>query len=133
MTEEQAKALKVGDKVRYADGEEEWLTFGKEYVIQGHDNEGDAYVCDDDGDRVFICGSFLREFESAEAQTPNYRIEIVSTSTDFDGTGMVHISAYVNDDLLGHLRDIEAEQGREAKRKAIREQIAKLEAELEAI
>ena len=137
MTEEQAKALKVGDKVQfiYDDGPS-YLTLGKVYEIRGVDEDGDPYIYDDDGEREYIIGEFSRDYEIIELATPQpspYRIEIVGTSADFGESGMVHISAYVNDELLAHLRDIEAEQGREAKRAKIREQIAKLEAELESL
>lgn len=133
MTEEQAKALKVGDKVRYVGGYFD-TERSNTYVIAGIDSDGDPYVDHEDlGGRYVIFGAYLAEFELAEAKTQPYRIEIVGTSADFDESGMVHISAYVNDELLAHLRDIEAEQGREAKRNKIREQIAKLEAELESL
>lgn len=137
MTEEQAKALKVGDKVRYTyDDGPTYLTLDKVYEIRGVDEDGDPYIYDDDRDREYIIGEFSRDYEIIELATPQpspYRIEFVGTNPDFDGTGMVHISAYVNDELLAHLRDIEAEQGRETKRAKIREQIAKLEAELESL
>ena len=132
MTEEQAKALKVGDKVRYI-GDEYYLTNDAVYEVKGIDDEGDPFIFDDNGDKEFIFGGDCKYFELAESKPPAYRIEFVDTGADFDESGMVHISAYVNDDLLAHLRDIEAEQGRDAKRAMIREQIAKLEAELDAL
>lgn len=133
MTEEQAKALKVGDKVLYIGDDYSFITSGKVYEVTTHDAEGDPYVLDNDGDKYVIYGRYCEEFELVESKPQAYRIEFVGTNPDFDGTGMVHISAYVNDELLAHLRDIEAEQGREAKRAKIREQIAKLEAELVAL
>lgn len=132
MTEEQAKALKVGNKVRYT-GDEGNMEPDEVYVIDGIDEEGDPYVLDSKGYEFFIFDEYCAEFELAESKPSAYRIEIVDTGADFDESGMVRIAAYVNDELLGHLRDIEAEQGREAKRAKIREQIAKLEAELEAL
>lgn len=131
MTEEQAKALKVGDKVRYIDGG--WLTPGQVYEIDGIDEEGDPFIIGEDESEFFIYGQYLAQFELAESKPQAYRIEFVDTGADFDSAGMVRISAYVNDELLAHLRDIEAEQWREAKRAKIREQIAKLEAELESL
>lgn len=133
MTEEQAKALKVGDKVRYIGDDYSFITSGKEYPVTGVDGEGDPYVFDNEGDEYVIYGHHTKDFELVESKPPAYHIEFVDTGVDFDESGMVRIAAYVNDELLGHLRDIEAEQGREAKRAMIREQIAKLEAELEAI
>lgn len=134
MTEEQAKVLNVGDKVRYNSSDpHEFLTNGKMYEIDRIDCDNNPVVLDNDDDDFYIYGSYCEDFEIVEAPTPNYRIEFVGTNPDFVGTGMVRIAAYVNDELLAHPRDIEAEQGREAKRKAICEQIAKLEAELEAL
>ena len=134
MTEEQAKALKVGDKVRYSSSDaHEYMTNGKIYEIYRIDSDGDPVVLDADGDDFYICGAYHAEFELVESHSSKYRIEFVSTSECFDADGLSFVKAYVNDDLLAHLRDIESEQGREAKRKAIREQIAKLEAELEAL
>ena len=136
MTEEQAKALKVGDKVLCIDEDYSFLTNGKEYVVKGHDSDGDPFIIDNDDEEFIIYGVYCEKFKLVEkggSSTQNYRIEFVSTNPDFDGVGMVYISAYVNDELLAHLRDIEAEQGREAKRNKIREQIVKLEAELDAL
>lgn len=136
MTEEQAKALKVGDKVLYIGDDYSFITSGKEYVVKGHDTDGDPFIIDNDGDEYNIYDEYCEEFKLVEkggSSTQNYRIEIVDTGADFDESGMVRIAAYVNDELLAHLRDIEAEQGREAKRAKIREQIAKLEAELESL
>lgn len=135
MTEEQAKALKVGDKVRFI-GVSCYMTESSVYEIAGIDSDGDPYVFDDEGDNYTIYDEYCEEFKLVEksgSSTQNYRIEIVDTGADFDESGMVRIAAFVNDELLGHLRDIESEQGCEAKRNKIREQIAKLEAELEAI
>ena len=134
MTKEQAKALKVGDEVRYSSSDaHEFMTNGKTYKVCRIDRDGDPVVTDDDGDSFYIYGSHSAEFELVESPTQSYRIEIVETSECFDADGLSFVKAYVNDDLLAHLRDIESEQGREAKRKAIREQIAKLETELEAL
>lgn len=133
MTEEQAKALKVGDKVRLVSIEFGGMV-GNVYNIYGIDEDGDPYVSHDDfGGEYVIYGEYCEEFELTEAPTSPYRIEFVDTGADFDESGMVRIAAYVNDELLVHLHDIEAEQGRGAKRAKIREQIAKLEAELEAL
>ena len=132
MTEEQAKALKVGDNVRYIGSSMDFATGGV-YEIEGIDDDGDPFLYDNYGEKVFIYGGYIKRFELVAPKQSAYRIEFVDTDADFDESGTVHISAYVNDELLAHLRDIEAEQGREAKRAKIREQIAKLEAELESL
>ena len=132
MTEEQAKALTVGDKVRYI-GDDSYLTNSDIYEVRGFDDDGDPFLYDNYGEKVFIYGGYVKRFELVAPKPSAYRIEFIDTGADFDESGMIHISAYVNDELLAHLRDIEAEQGREAKRAMIREQIAKLEAELESL
>jgi len=128
MTEEQAKALKVGDKVRYSGPKEDYLTIGKTYEIEGRDEDCDPFVIDNDGDEYGIYGTYCEEFELVS----NYRIEITSTEPSISA-GMTYVRAHVNDAMLDFMRSTEKDQARETKRQAIREQIAKLEAELEAL
>lgn len=129
MTEEQAKALKVGDKVRYIGPDEDYLKIGETYEIKGRDRGVDPYVIDNDGDEYGIYGMYCEEFELA---TSPYSVKNVATWPASDD-GLTHIEADVNKAMLDFMRGIEKDQARETKRQAIREQIAKLEAELEAL
>lgn len=62
-----SKELKVGDKVRYMGGDvlglKDVFTDGKEYVIKGKDEDGDAYLDNDIGREWYIYGLSAHCFE----------------------------------------------------------------------
>lgn len=134
MTEEQAKALKVGDKVKLNPGDPADYAsgiIGNIYEIAGIDADGDPYISHSDfgGVGFALFDDYLEDFELV---TIPYSVKNIATWPASDD-GLTHIEADVNKAMLDFMRGIEKDQARETKRQAIREQIAKLEAELEAL
>lgn len=129
------KKPKVGDVVRRIGDAPSYLTVGKEYMILGYDDDGDAYFEDDYGRDEFVSSLSFGNYELVEGHDvdPGYIEVHTELSPGLDDDELFAIEVTVDLRVYNLLLELEEKHDRATARRSIKAKIAELEEELKKI
>lgn len=132
MRKELTQTPKVGDTIYYVGSSHNYLTRDEGYKVRDIDEDGDAVIYDDDGDREYISRSSYPNFEieNEVPEDPGY-FEVHSAFDEGDDLQVVEVTV----DRKGYdmLVTLEKQHNKATRAEVIQRQIAELQKELKSL
>lgn len=122
----------VGERLLYVGQTTDYVTHDKTYIVAGVDEDGDAFIIDDDGDAEYVRHNVYGNYVIVdEVEDPGYLDVFERYPIDTTGTGKVEV--VVDEKSLALLYKLQRDHERAKARRKIKEKIKALEDELKKI